>query len=605
MIKNRGLLSRYHVFIVFLSLIFCVFLLRLIQLQILYKDFYGKKSEENSVRHIPLMPIRGYIYDRRGILVVDNHPSFTATITPAEFDSTQIPLLSKVLLVDEELIRERLRKGFSQNRFAPIKIKRDIDYKMLAFIEENRGIIPGVYYQTETKRYYATSAKAPHLFGYTKEISENQLASMPTYQMGDLIGASGLEAFYENYLRGRKGFQFITVNALGQNVGSYNEGKNDIPLREGDDLYITLDAELQAFAESLMVGKKGAIVAIDPQTGGILALVSKPDYDPVIMSGYMSPATWNQLFNDPSKLLFNRATQTRYPPGSTFKMVLAAAALQDGKISPNWRVNCTGSFRFGNKVFTDLHVHGSVDVYEAIQKSCNVFFYQLMLKTGFKSWTNYAREFGFGAKTGIDLHEEDPGLVPSEEYYNKVYGKDKWTTGYLISLAIGQGELGVSPLQMACYAMVLGNRGYYHQPHVVHKIRNVETDSIYTLPRSTRKLKISPLVFEIIREGMYRCVNVPGGTGSAARVQGIKVAGKTGTAENPHGKDHAWFIGYAPVDSPQIAICVLVENIGFGGAFAAPIAGLCIEKYIYRDLIRNKPQHIADEKVMARTITSN
>lgn len=585
---------RYRIFLIGLMVMGVVFFARLAQLQLLYADEYGKKSEENSIRPIIREPLRGNMYDRQGILVVDNRPSYSITITPAEYDTNVTNTLARILNVEPSFILERVQKGRLFNRFTPIKIKRDVDFAVLSAIEEQWENLPGVNYQIETKRYYPTKAKAPHLFGYTKEISERQLVELGSeYRAGDIIGATGIEAAYERYLRGQKGFEFITVNAKGQIIGNYNDGKSDVPVKEGNDVILTLDANLQALAESLLAGRHGAVVAIDPRDGGILALVSKPDYDNMLLSGFTPPSVWNTLNNDTSHPLFNRATLTRYPPGSTFKMVLAAAALQEGVITTNWRVNCKGAFAYGNKIFKDLHVHGSTNVIEAIQRSCNVFFYQLMLKVGFERWTKYGREFGFGSKTGIDILEEDSGLLPSAEYFDRVYGKGKWTQGYLISLSIGQGEVGASPLQMAAYAMVLANKGHYYRPHVVQAIVHRETKQLEEYSSSSRTLSISSTVWDIIREGMYRCVNEPGGTGGAARIQGITVAGKTGTAENPHGKDHAWFVGYAPADNPRIAICVLVENAGYGGAVAAPIAKLCIENYLSGMLSRHADKTIA------------
>lgn len=571
-------------------MLFTLFLGRLVQLQILYHDVYGKKSEENSVRPIAHEPIRGYIFDRNGKIVVDNRPAYTMTITPSEFKPEAASFLVSSLRFDPLFIVERVKNGIRYNRFAPTKIKRDIDFKTLSVIEENREKLPGVDYQIETKRYFPTRVKLAHLIGYTKEISERALSKNPDYQPGDMIGATGIEAMYERELRGVKGTEFITVNSVGQRVRSYNAGKNDIPEQEGNDLTLTLDLGLQAFAESLFADKQGAIVAIDPQDGGVLALVSKPDFDPDILTGFTSQAVWSALYNDPSKPLFNRATLTRYPPGSTFKMVLAAAALEEGIISTDWRVQCAGSFRFGDHVFKDLHVHGSTNVVEAIQRSCNVFFYQLMLKVGFERWTTYGAAFGFGSKTNIDLFEEDPGLLPSQEYFDRIYGKGKWTRGYLISLSIGQGEVGVSPLQMANYAATIGNRGIYFTPHIVKSVRDKTTGIVRELSTHSRNLNITKRVWDIIHDGMDRVVNEPGGTASAARVQGMRVAGKTGTAQNPHGGDHAWFVGYAPAENPKIAICVLVENAGYGGVIAAPMAGLCIEKYLYGSIIRNQPK---------------
>ncbi|HZY10444.1 MAG TPA: penicillin-binding protein 2 [Bacteroidota bacterium] len=587
--ENLEITKRRNTFYIGLVLLFVVFLGRLAQLQLLYQDVYGKKSEENSIRQIVRDPLRGNIYDRNGKLIVDNRPSYTVTITPAEFHTQTIPYLSDILSLDPELILERFKKGKLYNRFTPIKIKRDIDFRTLSILEENRGKLAGVDYLIETKRFYPTDARAPHLFGYTNEVSDLQLSEMPDeYRLGDVIGATGLEARYERVLRGRKGFDFITVNARGQMLGPFNEGRSDIQSREGNDLFLALDADLQAFAESLLNGKQGAIVAIDPQDGGVLALASKPDFDLSLFGSVTPHDLWSALNNDPSKPLFNRATMTRYPPGSTFKMVLATSALQEGVINTSWSINCKGAFQFGNKVFKDLHVHGPTNIVEAIQRSCNVFFYQLMLKNGFERWTRYGKELGFGSPTGIDLFEENSGLLPSGEFFDRIYGEGKWTEGYLISLAIGQGEVGVSPLQMACHVATFSNNGIYYTPRVVQKILEKETGASHSLPIQARKLNISPHTLSIIRDGMYRCVNVLGGTGSAAKIQGVTVAGKTGTAQNPHGKDHSWFIGFAPFERPQIAICVLIENAGFGGAIAAPIAGLCMEKYLFRSLLQYK-----------------
>ncbi len=585
--------SRKFVFLTVLGLLFIIAVGRLIQLQILYQDVYGKKSEENSIRPIAQDPIRGYFYDRHGKLLVDNRPSYTVTITPSEFRESTIPALAQLLQIDTAYIWDKLRKGRIYNRFAPAKVKRDIDFQTLTSLEEHRDKFPGVDYQIETKRFYPTKAKATHLFGYIKEISDQQLQEMGTdYRPGDLIGATGLEAAYEKYLRGRKGYEFLTVNAKGQTLGAFNEGKNDIPVKEGADLILAIDGDLQALAESLLTGRRGAIVAVDPNDGGVLALASKPDYDLTQFGGVTPVNVWNSLLNDSTRPMFNRATMTRYPPGSTFKMVLASAALQEGIISPHWRIQCNGSFRFGTRVFKDHQAHGSTDPIESIQRSCNVFYYQVMLKTGFELWTHYGEEYGFGQPTGIDILEETSGLLPSQDYFDRIYGKGRWTQGYLVSLAIGQGELGVSPLQMACYAAALGTRGIYHRPHVVEKIRDKSTGQIQEISTETKTIHLDDWVWDIIHEGMYRCVNEPGGTALTARVRGVRVAGKTGTAQNPHGKDHAWFIGFAPEDHPVIAICVLIENSGFGGVVAAPIASMCIEQYLYGELIRNSQKQM-------------
>jgi penicillin-binding protein 2 len=406
-------------------------------------------------------------------------------------------------------------------------------------------------------------------------------------------------------LRGEKGYEFVSVNARGQIIGSFEDGKRDVTPREGSDLLLSIDIGLQAFAESLMTHNNygGAIVAMDPTNGGILALVSKPDFDPSVLSGVTPAELWSQLQNDPAKPLFNRASLTRYPPGSTFKMVLAAAALQEGVIDENYRIRCTGGFRFGDRVFKDLHVHGSVNIVEAIQRSCNVFFYQLILKVGFDKWTEYGRRFGFGQATGTDTGEETVGLLPSAAYYDSRYGKGKWTQGFLVSLAIGQGEVGVSPLQMVRYAAALANGGTLVQPHAVQFIRNKSTNKIEEVPHASSAVGLSPHVMALIREGMQRVVHAPGGTGSLARIPGVISGGKTGTAENPHGEAHAWYVGFAPFESPKIAVAVMLENSGFGGAKAAPVAGLLMEKYLYGQLRRYLPRPAPAKLDTTRVIT--
>lgn len=589
--ESFGSADRRRTLTIAVLVIFAVLMLRLYQLQLLFHVELDKKSEENSVRALIKEPVRGYLYDRYGRLLVDVGPSYSITLVPAEFETLNAKLLSSILQVDSSVLEDRISRARAYSPFLPAPIKRDVDMKTLAAIEEHLPILRGVSYQVESKRVYPTAARAPHLFGYRREISDAQLADAGEYyRPGDLVGVAGLEARYEPSLRGQKGFEYVSVNSKGQIIGGFEDGKRDVTAKEGYDLILAVDGGLQAFAESLMTNYSGAVVAMDPADGGILAFVSKPDYDPAIMSGVTPADEWAGLQTDPEKPLFNRASLTRYPPGSTFKMVLAAAALQEGVIDENYRIQCTGGFRFGNRVYKDLHVHGSVNIVEAIQKSCNVFFYQLMLKVGFETWTEYGRRFGFGQPTNTDTGEETAGLLPSAEYYDSRYGKGNWTQGFLISLAIGQGEVGVSPLQMVRYAAALANGGIVYRPHAVESIRNKETSHLQPVPHDSTLLGLSAHVMELIRDGMLRVVHSPGGTGALARIPGILSAGKTGTAENPHGKDHAWYVGFAPYNNPKIAVAVMLENSGFGGAKAAPMAGLVMEKYLYGELKRYQPK---------------
>jgi penicillin-binding protein 2 len=585
-------------------LMFALLMLRLYQLQLLFHVELDKKSEENSVRALTKDPVRGYMYDRYGKLFVDVGPSYSITLVPAEFEKQNINLLSSILQMEPKALEDRIARARVYSPFLPARIKRDVDMKTLAAIEEQLPVLTGVSYQVESKRIYPTLARASHLLGYRREISDAQLATAGDYyRPGDLVGVAGLEARYESSLRGQRGFEYVSVNSKGQIIGSFEDGNRDKVAEEGFDLLLSIDGGLQAFAESLMTNYSGALVAMDPSDGGILAFVSKPDYDPTIMSGVTPADLWSELQTNPEKPLFNRASLTRYPPGSTFKMVLAAAALQEGIIDENYRINCTGGFRFGNRTFTDLHVHGSVNVVEAIQRSCNVFFYQLMLKVGFDKWNEYGQRFGFGLATNTDTGEETTGLLPSTEYYDTRYGKGKWTQGFLISLAIGQGEVGVSPLQMARYAAALANGGIVYRPHAVEFIRNKETHKVESVRHDSTLVGLSPHVMDLIREGMKRVVQAPGGTGGMARIQGVISAGKTGTAQNSHGKDHAWYIGFSPFENPKIAVAVLLENSGFGGAKAAPIAGLVMERYLYGQLIRNVPKPAPIRKAPPKSMT--
>lgn len=597
MLEDFALYTRRRTLSAIIIVVFLIFLGRLYQLQLIYQEEYGRKSEENSIRTLSTEPVRGYMIDRTGRLVVDNRPSFTVTVMPFEFDHANLDRLAQILFLDPSVLRERIREGESYSRFAPARVARDIGFRELSALEENRGSLPGVSYQIESKRYYPTKAVASHILGYTKEISKSQIAALGEgYRQGDVVGSAGLEQQYDRLLRGEKGAEFSVVNVRGLVIGPFEGGNHDVASVEGDDLILAMDFGVQALAESLFVDRRGAVVALDVLNGGVIAAVSKPDYDLSLFSGVTLPEVWTDLNRDEARPLFNRATLTRYPPGSTYKMVLAIAALERGIVSASWRINCGGSFRVGNKVFKDLHVHGSTDMIEAIQRSCNVYFYQLMMKVGLDPWSEYGALLGFGKTTGIDIGEESSGLLPTTAWMNRRYGERGWTRGYLPSLGIGQGELGVTPVQMARYAMVLANEGDLFRPHAVSAVRNKSTGATAPVRVEKTHVKLSPSTWRVVREGMRRVVMEPGGTASLARIRGVEVAGKTGTAENPHGKSHSWFVGFAPFENPRIAIAVLVENVGYGGSYAAPIAGLCMEQYLYGRLIRFDPVPSPQEK---------
>jgi penicillin-binding protein 2 len=576
-------LNRRKNFYYLSSFIICsIIAFRLVQLQLINPERFDKEAEKNSVKTIITTPARGLIFDRNYKLLVDNKPSYSVVITKKEFDTNSIGLVSALVGMQPEELRGMLKDIEGTNRFIPTRIMRDVDFRVISFIEENRDLIKGVDYTIEPIRLYPTEFRGSHIIGYTKEISKTALQKQEGdyYKQGDLVGTTGLEAGYENYLRGEKGFEFILQDSKGREVGPLNDGKNDIHSVSGYDLILSVDADVQVYAEKLLEGRKGGIVAMDPNTGEIICMVSKPDYDLNYFSGKLSPQVWTALNTDPDKPLFNRATQTRYPPGSTYKMVSALASLQEGIMKPNSTIVCEGSFKFGDKVFKDHGAYGSIGFVTSIEHSVNVFYYKLVLKIGFDNWTKYGKMFGFGEKTGIDIPEETKGLLPSTEYFNKVYGPKGWTQGYVVSLGIGQGELGVSPLQMAEYCSILANSGTFNQPHFVKFLKNPNTGELVPISYKKRELDIDKEYFKIVQKGMQLVVS-GNGTARSIRTQDVEIAGKTGTAQNPHGQDHSWFIAYAPFDDPKIAICVMVENAGFGAAVAAPIAQRIILRYLF------------------------
>lgn len=574
--------KRKNFYYIFTAVIFFVIGGRLVQLQVINPEKFDKDSERNSVKTIITTPARGLIFDRNGKLMVDNKPSYSVTITKKEFDTNAIGVVSTMIDVEPQFIRDELKKIEGTNRFIPTRIMRDVDFRVISFIEENREILKGIDYSIDPIRLYPTEFKASHLIGYAKEISQSMLKKQQGdyYKQGDLIGTTGLEAGYEEYLRGEKGFEFILQDSKGREVGPLNDGNNDVKSIAGYDLILSVDADVQKYAEDLMEGRSGGIVALDPRNGEVICMVSKPDYDLNHFSGKLSPQVWTMLNTDPSKPLFNRATQTRYPPGSTYKMVSALASLEEGIMKPNSTIMCEGSFRFGDKVFGDHGALGNAGFVVSIEKSSNVFYYKLVLKIGLDNWSKYSSILGFGDRTGIDIPEETKGLLPSTEYYNKRYGPKGWTQGYVVSLGIGQGELGVSPIQMANYTAIIANSGTFNQPHLVRHMKNPLTGEIIPVQYKKHKVPIKDEYFKIMQKGMYLVVN-GNGTARSIKTSQVDISGKTGTAQNPHGRDHSWFIAYAPSDDPKIAVCVMVENAGFGATVAAPIAQRIILRYLF------------------------
>lgn len=564
-------------------------------MQIVSRESYEEKSANNSIKGIEQTPFRGVFYDRNLKVMVDNLPAYTLRITPADYDPKLNSLIDKILGVQPGYVASILLKNKIYSRYIPIRIKRGIDFNVVSWLEENSEHLPGVDYIVEMQRGYPLGIKGSHAFGYTKEISPDQLErEKDYYKPGDYVGHNGIEKQYEKELRGIKGYNYVLVNSKRKEIGRYKEGTQDVNSTKGKDLVLSFDADVQKAGEEALKGMRGAIVAIEPKTGEVLALVSAPDYDLEQFSYVTSREFLQELYNDPDKPSFNRATMSVKPPGSTFKILAAIAALDMGLITPSTTYYCGGGFTFG-RFFKCHGSHGSINVVHAIEKSCNTFFYNLIYKIGLDKWKEYAVKFGFSKKTGIDIGEEVAGLIPDENYYKKIYGEN-WPRSIMASLGIGQGEVSVTPLQLAQYVALIANDGTTFQPHVVKGYLDDRTKQIIPFKFPEVKTGIRKEVFDIVKEGMFLVVN-GAGTATHIKMQDIHIAGKTGTAQNPHGKDHAFFICYAPAEDPKIAIAVVVENVGFGATYAAPIAKKLIEAYLKKDTLKDQKSKNQDTEI--------
>ncbi|NTW52208.1 MAG: penicillin-binding protein 2 [Chlorobiaceae bacterium] len=567
---------------VIIAAIFLFLLIRLAWLQLFEQDSLGSKS--GSVRRIWVQAPRGHFIDRNGATILENRALYTLKVIPSEIRESSIGYLAYLLEIPADELKEKIDEAKEFSPFAASTIYHDLNEIAVARISENLWQLPGVIIEIENKRKYSELFRGTHLFGYLRGVTKGQLDTLAEkgYTRDDKIGFTGIEYFYEDFLKGQKGARYELVNPLGMLVGKYNEGRNDIPSIRGDDLHLTIDAGLQQLAEKLLraTGKSGAVVAIDPSDGGVLAICSEPDFDLDILNGNTRKKEWADIALSPLKPLYNRAIQAAYPPGSTYKLLLSIAALEEHAVTPERTITCTGTFTYGGREFHchGGHAHGTVNMQKAITESCNIYFYKLMFDVGLDKWAEYGEMFGFGDQAGIDLPGERRGTLPSTEYYDKRYGQGRWTKGYIVSLAIGQGEMNTTPIQLANFAATIANDGTLHEPHLVRGYRDGRSGSYFPLKIESHKLPVSKETFRIIKEGMKGVVLQ--GTGTLAQVPGVTVAGKTGTAQNPHGQDHAWFICFAPVEQPTIAIAVLVENAGFGGSVSAPIARELINYYV-------------------------
>lgn len=577
---------RVRIFIGIIFVVIGILGLRLGQLQLLDQDDFTAESRNNAIRENRVIPARGSVIDRNGVLMVSNQPSYNILFTPRYFDEEKIPLVADLLEVPDSVVVQKLKEARAWSGFRPSRSFTGVSFGVFSRVQENQYRLSGVTYEIVEKRSYPTSANASHALGYIREVSGEHLGRLEEqyperlYRQGDLVGQTGVERRYENYLRGIPGSAFKLVNVHGREIKSYQDGAEDHSPEGGYTMHLHMDSRVQALAESLFVNKRGGAVAIDPNTGGIIALVSKPDFAPEYFSSRLDSATAAYLFQSNEKPLLNRATTNLMPPGSTWKPFMSLMALQEGLIRPGQTVRCGGGHPLGRgRFFSCMGVHGPLTVESAIQHSCNTFFFEMMYRTDIETFNRYAHLFGFGERAPTDIGEQAPGLIPDSAYFNRFAGEGKWGPGWTLSLGIGQGNMGVSPLQLARYVAAVGNRGTLYPPHLVAQLVNPETGTVtYPDLPTPERMPIEPQYFDMVKEGMRRVMEA--GTGRLAQIPGIPSGGKTGTAQSPHGRDDSVFIMFAPWDNPQIALAVQCENAGFGGDCAAPIASLMAELYL-------------------------
>lgn len=577
------------------AIIICavILLVKLFFLQVLTPS-YKSIARENVIKKVTIYPSRGLIIDRKGRVIVYNDAVYDINVQWNITKNLDTAKLCTLLNTDVVYVRKKLDEIKRTTPNKPTPFIKLLDAQTFARFQEHLYEFPSFSFQLRTIRRYPYQSGAA-VFGYLSEVTPNNIEqSGGFYELGDYKGTTGIEQYYDSLLRGEKGYSFQVIDVKGTYKGKYKEGKEDkIPI-SGWDMVTGLDAELQAYGEKLMQGKVGGIIAIEPSTGEILAYVSSPGYDPNLLIGRYRRQNFNVLFNDYYKPLFNRPIQAMYPPGSTFKAAAALITLQEKVHTWDWDWFCPGGYRVGNHVVKCHGSHGIPDVQTALQYSCNSYFCKVYNdfimdsiyqkpSIGYQHWWDWMSVFGYGKKLGIDIKGEKRGNLPSVKYYDKMFGVDKWRAATIISNSIGQGEVLATPLQIANAMAIIANKGYYITPKVC---RYVMKDKAYRRPVLEKHLTgIDTVYYRYVTDGLEKVVLA--GTARIAQIPGIPFCGKTGTAQNPHGKDHSIFSGFAPKDNPKIAIAVFVENAGYGATYAAPIASLMVEKYI-NDTIAKK-----------------
>ncbi len=583
--------SRLPLLAAFIILVIVILFIRLWYLQVVKGAYYQEQAENNRIRPVMLRPPRGVIYDRSGRPLVENELVFDVSLIPEDapdLDAT-IEKLSAIVKVTPDAIRKALEEANDvRTSYDPVKIREEAPWDEVAVVEAHQDDLPGAIIEPEHLRHYPYGELASHQFGYIGKVSQSQRKKVQA-DIGMLTGQSGLEKIYDKLLRGVAGRRMIQVNAAGRKV-------KDLGIEEpkpGTDIYLTIDLDAQKAAEEGLGSRAGAVVAMDPNTGEILALTSHPSYDPNLFPRGISPKDWVQLMKDPSHPMYNRAIQSVYPPGSTFKIIVALAGLESGVIKLDDKVTCKGFLTSGRHSFRCWKKggHGAVSLHQALVESCDVYFYTMGERIGWDRVAEYARKLGYGSLTGILLPDEKPGLIPTTAWKKKRTG-EAWYPGDTYINSIGQGFVLVSPIQACQMMSAVANGGSFFRPQLLKQTRNRETGEVNVIsPEHTGSVTLDPNVLEEVRSALAGVVNEPGGTAHAAATPLAIVAGKTGTAQviaqkvsgrklSDETKDHAWFVGFAPVDNPKIAVAVVVEHGGHGGSAAAPIAKKVIEEYL-------------------------
>ena len=586
-----------------------ILILQLFNLQIL-NDHYKITAENNAYKYVTRYPVRGLILDRNGNILVGNKNTYDIMVTPIEVKEFDTLDFCSIFGLDTLEVREKFREYRNS--------KRRIGYQTLTFLKQVSDIqysifmeksykFPGFSAVSRTARNYPFAAGA-NLFGYITEVDSDFIKKNPEYKSGDYTGASGLEKSYEDVLKGEKGYNILLRDVHNRIQSSFEGGAYDKNAVPGKDIVSTIDGHLQQYGEQLMQNKVGSVVAIEPSTGEILALISSPGINIEQLASISKH--YNEIANDPYKPMFNRAVMSAYPPGSVFKLVNGLIGLQEGVITPSTRYNCNLGYHYGDRKL-GCHAHPSpLDFTQSIMMSCNAYYcyvFRAILENrkyksvsqAFDNWREMVMSFGFGRKLGSDFPAELGGTLPTSKTYDKIYGKNRWRAHSVISLSIGQGEIGATPLHLANLAATIANRGYYYIPHLV---KDSPDTTIHPRFKQRNYTMVDTTHFHKVIQGMWQAVNSEPGAGGTARlahVEGLDICGKTGTAQNPHGKDNAVFICFAPRENPRIAIAAYIENAGFGGTWAAPIASLMIEKYLNGKISRKDlEQRMIDAKLI-------